>query len=321
MFPFLVDLGTTRLPGLGEVRLALPTYGLALALGIVVAWLWLRALARRDGLDPERVSGAAFFGLLCGVAGGKLGLLVVEAPYYLAHPRDLFSAGFVQAAGVIWAAVLGGLAGFVFGARRYGVPVLPVLDAAAVAVPLAQAVGRLGCLAAGCCYGAPAPAALGVVYRSAEANDRTGVPLGVPLHAFPLYEAALDGLLLVPLLYALWRRRGRAPGEVVAAYLVLYGAGRFVLEFARGDAIRGVWFGGTLSTSQLVSAAVVPLAAAGFVFLRRRAAGAPPAGDAPAADGPAASAAGGPVAGGPAASAADDPARDDPAAAPRGAGA
>jgi prolipoprotein diacylglyceryltransferase len=73
-------------------------------------------------------------------------------------------------------------------------------------------------------------------------------------------------------LYRAWRRRGRVPGEVVAAYLALYGAGRFLLEFTRGDAARGVWFGGRLSTSQLISLLVAPCAAAAFVLLRRRAA-------------------------------------------------
>ncbi len=269
MFPYLVDLGWRTVPLLGRVHLAIPTYGVLVAAAILVAWTWYLRLTRADGIDPDAAAGVAFWGLLAGILGGKLGLVVVEAPRFLAHPRELVSLELLQSAGVVWTALLAGLAGFLLAARRRDLPAGRLVDAAATPLPVAQAIGRLGCLAAGCCFGGRCDLPWAIVYRSRVAAERTGVPLGVPLYPAPLYDAAGNVLLVLPLLL-LVRSRRRVPGEVLLAWATGYGTLRFLVEFTRGDRVRGLWFGGLLSTSQVISLAVVPVAAGAWFLLRRR---------------------------------------------------
>ncbi|MDQ7006131.1 MAG: prolipoprotein diacylglyceryl transferase [Acidobacteriota bacterium] len=269
MHPYLIDLGRWQLPWLGEIHVALPTYGLLVASGVILAWIWMQRRAEREGIDAEASSRAAMWALGGGLLGGKLGLLAVEGSWFLAHPGDLLKADFLQAAGVIWTAVLGGLAGLLYAARSGRLPLGRLVDAAAPAIPMAQAIGRLGCLMAGCCFGNSCSAPWAVVYASVEARRRTGVPLGIPLHPAPLYEALGSLLLVLPV--ALWATaRRRRPGEGAAAYLATYGTLRFGVEFFRGDTIRGLWLSGTLSTSQILSALIVPLAAGAWIWLHFR---------------------------------------------------
>lgn len=283
MLPYLIDLGEVTLPLLGPVRLALPTYGLLVATALVVAWLLFFRLARADGLPAEATARVAFWSIVAGLLGGKAGLVLVDIDWYAAHPGELLSLRLLTAAGVVWTALLAGLATLTILARRAGLPAGRVLDAAALTVPVAQGIGRLGCLMAGCCYGAACELPWAITYHSHEARLRTGVPLGTPLHPTPVYEALASLVVVLPALLFV-RRARRAAGEVTLAYLVTYGTARFVIEFSRGDAARGLWFGGAFSTSQLLSLAVVPLALLGWLALRRRAAagrpGAPGAGSA-----------------------------------------
>lgn len=286
MYPYLIDT-VLHLPLFGALHVQLPSYGLMVAFAIAVGWVWLTKNARADGLDADAAAQATFWAVLGGMIGGKVGLLVVEAPSYLADPGQILSMDFVRAAGLIWTGVLGGTAGFVIVARRRGLPLARLLDAAAVPLPVCQAIGRVGCLLGGCCFGGRCDLPWAVVYHSAEAHGRTGVPIGVPLHPAPLYEALWSLAVVLPLLL-LFRARAprRVPGQVTLLYFALYGVGRFLVEYSRGDAIRGLWFGGAISTSQLLSLAIVPTAAVLWVWLARRARAAAPEPVDPALPGP-----------------------------------
>ncbi|RMG48245.1 MAG: prolipoprotein diacylglyceryl transferase [Acidobacteria bacterium] len=274
MHPYLIDFGEVSLPLLGRIHVAVPTYGLLVATALLTGWLWFQRLAEREGIEPQAAGRVAFWTVVAGLISAKAGLVLVDLPWYMEEPSRLFSVELLQAAGVVWVGLLGGLATLLALARLERIPLGPLLDAAAVPLPLAQAIGRFGCLAAGCCYGAACRFWWGIRYSSPAAHARTGVPLGVPLHPTPLYEALWTAGVVLPFL--LWLRgRRRRPGELAFAYLVAYGTGRFAIEFFRGDTLRGLWFGDRLSTSQIVSLAVVPVAAALWWRARRR----PPAGN------------------------------------------
>ncbi|UCF68871.1 MAG: prolipoprotein diacylglyceryl transferase [Acidobacteriota bacterium] len=247
----------------------LPSYGLMAATALLVAWIWFIRGAERDGLDPHEAGRIAFWTVVGGLLGAKLGLVIVDFGWYAGDLGRLLSIDFLRAAGVIWAGVLSGLVTLAVLAWRAELPLGRLLDAVAVPLPVSQAIGRIGCLLAGCCYGSSCALPWAVTYHSAEAHDQQGVPLGVGLHPTPLYEAAWNVLVVLPAVMLVRARRQR-PGEAALAYLVLYGSGRFVVELFRGDAVRGLWFGGLLSTSQLISLVVAPAAAVAWLSLRLR---------------------------------------------------
>jgi len=265
MHPILIDFGTFDLPLFGTTHLFLPSYGAIFALGALAAWTWFVARARRLNLPQEPVFNLAFYTLLAGLLGAKLTLFVVDLPYYLAHPAEIL--GMIRSAGVLMGGVFAGAVVFVAYARKHNLPVWELTDAIVAPLALAQGVGRLGCFAAGCCYGVASDAWCAVRFTSIAANEQTGIPLGVPLRPVQLIEFAFD-LALAIVLTGLWRLRPKPPGTVLWIYFVVYGAGRATIELWRGDSVRGLWFGGAVSTSQMFSVAAVAVGA--FFLIRDR---------------------------------------------------
>jgi phosphatidylglycerol:prolipoprotein diacylglycerol transferase len=149
--------------------------------------------------------------------------------------------------------------------HRHRMPFWTTCDAFAPAIALGHVTGRLGCFAAGCCYGKPASVPWAVVFTNPAAAANVGTPLGIPLHPTQLYESGAELLILIVLLAT--ERRGRPfPGRTFWLYMILYGVSRYIIEFFRGDP-RGVIFG--VSTSQFISLLLVPLAIAMLIWLRR----------------------------------------------------
>jgi phosphatidylglycerol:prolipoprotein diacylglycerol transferase len=260
MFPILLRLGP----------LTLPTYGVLMATAFLVALQVARRHAGQDGIDPESLTGLFVVILICGIGGAKLTLYLVDWRYYLAHPDAILASW--RSAGVYYGGFLGAGLASVWYVRRHRLPLGPAADAIAPSVALAQSIGRLGCFAAGCCYGLPTHVPWAVTFTDPEAAAITGVPLGIPRHPTQIYLSlnalALFGLLL---LVRRWKRRRELPSGVVFwSYVLLYSCGRFALEFLRADP-RGTL--GPLSTSQgiaIVGAAVAICALARLALAHRR---------------------------------------------------
>jgi len=252
MFPTLIDFGTYDLPLLGETHLFLPTYGVLFAGGAVLAWWWLMRRGRSLGIADEPLFNLCFYTLLAGIFGAKVLLVILDWRTYLAHPQELL--GTLRSAGVLVGGVIGGAAAFVFYARRQGLPVLRLCDAIAAPLALAQAIGRLGCFSAGCCWGVESHARWAITFTDPVARSQTGVPLNTPLVPTQAIQVVHD-LALAGLLAWLWRRRIQPAGTVLWIYVLVYSVGRGIIEFWRGDAARGLYFGGQVSTTQLFSIA------------------------------------------------------------------
>jgi phosphatidylglycerol:prolipoprotein diacylglycerol transferase len=126
-------------------------------------------------------------------------------------------------------------------------------------IALGQTLGRIGCFFAGCCYGAECHLPWAVTFTSPRSLAR----LGIPLHPTQLYEAALN-LSIFGFLYFFLGPRRKFEGQVFGAYVLLYPAARFFVEFFRDDPRGSV---GVLSTSQMLS---VPLFAIGLWILWSR---------------------------------------------------
>ncbi|HEV3196310.1 MAG TPA: prolipoprotein diacylglyceryl transferase family protein, partial [Bryobacteraceae bacterium] len=135
---------------------------------------------------------------------------------------------------------------------------------------LGHGIGRLGCFSAGCCWGVECHLPWAVTFRNPAAS--TGVPLNRPLHPTQLYEAAAEFAIFGVLF---WRfHQPHAKGTIIASYLVMYSAARFVVEFFRYHE-QGNLFGGPLDTSQWISLGLFALGAAWLVAVRRRTAALP----------------------------------------------
>lgn len=262
MFPKLFELGPVTLH----------TYGLLLATALLLAISVTARLGEKDGIPRQRAWDLGLVVILSAVLGAKLLLVLTDLNFYLSDLSRLVSVEFLQAGGVYY----GGLIGAVFGswlfARRH--PELRfwnLADAAAPAIALGQSVGRLGCFAAGCDYGSATTLPWAVTFTSEYAHQVVGVPLGVPLHPYQLYES-FASILFFGVLYWAWHKR-QFIGQIFCFYLVGYGVLRFSLEFFRGDLDRGFLFGGLLSTSQFISLLIVPAAVAAYLYLRPQVAG------------------------------------------------
>jgi len=263
---FDIDLGSWG-------RFTVGTYGLFYAIGFLLALRLAVACARRDGIDPGRIVDLGIVGLIAGFIGAKVLLYAVDARYYIEHPAEMLRS--LRSAGVFYGGLAAAAGAGIIYVRRHRLPLGKVADIAAPALALGQAVGRIGCLLAGCCYGRACALPWAVTFTDPRAHELTGVPLGTPLHPTQAYHALADAAILA---VSLWQmRRRRFDGQVFWTYVLLYAVLRAIVEIWRGDAARGVFAGGVLSTSQLISIPLAALAAMMLVRLGRR----PAAGPAP----------------------------------------
>jgi phosphatidylglycerol:prolipoprotein diacylglycerol transferase len=245
--------------------LTLHTYGVLLALAFV-AGLWVaNRLAKRAGLDSARVTDMAVYVLIAGLIGARLMLLVVEWQYFSRNPRELWQL--VQSGGVFYGGLLGALPVAWWYARRHSLDAWTTADVLAPGLALGQAIGRLGCFAAGCCFGRPTSVPWACTFRDPYATRAVGTPLDVALHPTQLYESAAVLLLFLGLWWL--TKHKRFHGQVTLAYLFVYAAARFAIEFYRGDATRGT-VGGWMSTSQFVALFIVVAVAVLYPYLSRR---------------------------------------------------
>ena len=253
MLPKLISIGSFYLP----------TYGVLVALGFLLGLAVTVRLARQSGLNAELVSNLAVYCALAGLLGAKILMILFDWRIFFSDPRQIFSLSTLQAAGVFQ----GGLAlAFVtafFYMRRTHLPWLSTLDVFAPGIALGHAIGRLGCFAAGCCWGKECHLPWAVSFHNPDAYALTGVPLEVPLHPSQIYELLTEAALFA---FLYWRfGRAHAPGRIMGLYLVLSSVARFGIEFTRFHE-QGLYFG--LSLTQWISIAV---ALGGVVLLMRHA--------------------------------------------------
>jgi phosphatidylglycerol:prolipoprotein diacylglycerol transferase len=268
MHPVLFDLHLGRL---GSFTVG--TYGLFYAAGFLLALRLAVHYARLEGIETARIVDLGIVTLLAGFVGAKVLLYVIDARYYLANPIEMIRG--LRSAGVFYGGFLFAALAALWYIRRHALPLGRTADLVSPPLALGQAIGRIGCFMAGCCYGRTCSRPWAVTFSDPRAYDLTGVPLGMPLHPTQIYHALSD--LLVLAITAGMMRRRRAAGEVFWVYVLAYAALRFLVEFYRGDAVRGLYFGGRLSTSQIIAVPAAFLAIGMLVRLRRSAAGRPPA--------------------------------------------
>jgi phosphatidylglycerol:prolipoprotein diacylglycerol transferase len=246
-------------------RFSLPTYGFLAAVGLLVGLAISVRYAARNGMDADKTWNLGILAILAGIAGAKLLLVMNDWAFYKLHPREIFSLRTLQAGGV-WS---GGLVAAVLVSwwyiRHHHFPVLKTCDVFAPGIALGHAIGRLGCFAAGCCWGKPTTLPWGVTFTNPLASQLVGTPLGLALHPTQLYEMVLELGNFFLLAWMLGRKR--FDGQVIGAYMFVYGLARYFLEFLRDDPERGSVLHGLMSGTQLLAVGLV--IGGGLLWLRR----------------------------------------------------
>ncbi len=247
MFPELFHIG----------KFFLPTYGLLVAIGVLTGlWVSVRN-SQKEGINPDDAWNFGILVVFCGIVGAKILYIVNDWSYYTAHPGELFSFGTLQAGGVFSGGLIAAFVAAVWYIRKRRMPALATCDAFAPGLALGHAIGRVGCFAAGCCYGKPTQHFWGVTFTNPIASANSSTPLNIPLEPTQLFESAVE---LVNFFILMWLfRRKKFDGQVFGAYLMLYGVARFFLEFIRDDPGRGEVFGGIMTGTQLISIGLVLL--------------------------------------------------------------
>jgi phosphatidylglycerol:prolipoprotein diacylglycerol transferase len=256
VYPELFEIG----PFFGIGPLTVYTYGVLLAASYLLGLRLAMWRAKKWGLDANRVLDLGIYIIIAALIGAKLLLVIVDFDQFREDPWALIRSGGVFYGGLILAVVVA--FGYI---ARHGLPFWRTCDVFAPAIALGHVTGRLGCLAAGCCYGKPTDAAWGITFTNPLAASNVGTPLGIPLHPTQLYEAGAELLILVFLLTT--ERRGRPfPGRTFWSFMLLYAISRFIIEIYRGDP-RGMILG--FSTSQFISLVLGPLSLVMLIYLSR----------------------------------------------------
>src|SRR5436190_1521559 len=144
MFPRLFEIG----------GFAVPSYGFLVAIAFLAA-LWLASkYAKERGLNSEKIVNLGVYCALTGMLGAKV-LMIAMDPEFRNHPSEIFTLATLQSAGIFFGGFIGALIFAYFYMRAQGLPVLATCDIFAPGLALGHGIGRLGCLAAGCCWGKP----------------------------------------------------------------------------------------------------------------------------------------------------------------------
>jgi phosphatidylglycerol:prolipoprotein diacylglycerol transferase len=243
-------------------------YALAYIAGLVLGWWLARRIVAQDSywggrLRPSVASldDLLVYAALGVVLGGRIGYVLFYNPeYFLAHPAEIPA---------VWNGGMsfhGGLAGASLGiwlfARRHAVPVLSVADVCAAVTPIGILLGRIANFIKPELWGRPTDVAWAMVFPDAGP---------FPRHPSQLYEAALEGLVLLIVLQIAVRMGAlRRPGLVTGLFATGYGLARIACEFFREpDAQLGFLFGG--ATMGMILSVPLILAGLGFILYAYRA--------------------------------------------------
>ena len=256
--PTLVEIGP----------FAIRWYALAYIGGLLLGWRYVRWIAERP---PRLISGEQIDDLLVWITlgvilGGRLGYVVFYKPqFFLENPLEILQVW--QGGMSFHGGLLGSIiAGYIF-ARRRGAPPLHVGDLCAAAVPIGLLLGRLANFVNGELWGRATDVSWAMIFP--------GDPEQLPRHPSQLYQAGLEGLVLLIVLFLLARqeRVRRRHGFIFGAFIAGYGVARFIVEFAREpDSHLGLLLAGA-SMGQLLSLPMIVGGVAIMIIVSRRANG------------------------------------------------
>lgn len=220
-----------------------------IALGVIGAVTYLVIRGKQEvKLTFDQANNLFLILFLAAVIGGKFFLFLERPSYYVMNPGNLFTgSGFV-----FYGSFLFAVPAMLWFFRKNKLPVYQMLDIMAIVTCLVHMFGRVGCFMAGCCYGKPTSSFIGIVFSDPACQAQ---PLNTPLFPTQLMEAGF--ILMVMFLLLFIRDKKQFHGQLFLLYLMLYAAGRFALEYFRGDTVRGFVIEDYVSHSQFIALVII----------------------------------------------------------------
>jgi phosphatidylglycerol:prolipoprotein diacylglycerol transferase len=239
MHPILFEIG----------NVAIYSYGFMIAVGVIAGVLYIAVRGKKElGLTFDTANSLFLYVFVAAFVGGKVFLFFENPSYYATDSKSLLTGrGFV-----FYGSFLFAIPTMYWFFKKKKLPLYQMLDIMAITTCLVHMFGRIGCFMAGCCYGKPTDSLFGVSFTDPACYAD---PKNTPLHPTQLYEAGYIFLVML----VLWYLRGKKKfyGQLFLLYMILYGAGRFMLEYLRGDIARGFVIEDILSHSQLIALLII----------------------------------------------------------------
>ncbi len=246
------------LPDINIFGYHLPMYGTLIIIGFIIAIFLAMRLAPIYNMPKQDVVFASCYAGIGLLVGAKLMYALTFLPkviknfdVFLDYPfqvLEMMFGGFVFYGGLI-----GVLLAVYLYAKHYKIDPLQYANILGPVIPFVHSLGRIGCFLAGCCYGKEHHGFLSVSFPYNKWVEELNE---VPRYPVQLMESAANMVLFIGLY--IYASKKRKPGRVLGIYLICYTVIRFVMEFFRGDIVRGVFLFG-ISTSQIISLALLPI--------------------------------------------------------------
>lgn len=223
------------------------SYGLCIAVGVLLALFLMKRQSLKEGfLETETLFDIVSVVLIWGFSGARLFYVAQNFSYYWASPLKIFALW--EGGLIFYGGAVAAVTGFWVFTRRRKLPFWRTLDFIIPYGVLTHAFGRIGCFLNGCCYGKRCDLPWGVKFPS--------VPY--PVHPTQLYESFFDLVLFLFLSHR--QKQPHSDGQISLFYFILYGMGRFSIEFLREPTY--VWWG--LTSNQWLSLLIMIAAFAVF---------------------------------------------------------
>ncbi len=264
MYPKLFSFRTPSfLQGILPDQITLYSYGLMIAIGIMVSYWFVNRRTKKFGISKDELSIMFIWSIFAGFVGGKLFFFFEDFSKYLENPSlflNITGGGFV-----FYGSVLFVIPVIIFWLKKKGIAIRPFLDIVAFVGPIIQAFGRVGCFLAGCCHGKACSNFLGVTFSH---PDSLANPKNIPLYPTQLFDIGINIIILLVLFWI--EKRQKFSGQLMLLYLMMYAVGRSINELYRGDEERGFVLGGLLSHSQFIAICIFAICTVVWFRWRKR---------------------------------------------------
>jgi len=237
------------------------SYGVMIALGFLTfLYCTLKHPVRKRLISSENYLNMVFAGLAGALLGGRLLYIITNFHEFSGSIIEFF---FPWVGGFV---VLGSIIGVLIAVPLYlslkKIPILPILDLTALYAPLMHAISRIGCLSAGCCYGAPTASSWAITFT----NLYSTAPLNIPLYPTQIYMSIASFLIFI-FLYMLWPIFHKKSGLILFLFLICENFSRFFIDFWRGDRHLISMTGVALSQAQWFSLLGLVVSGGGFIWI------------------------------------------------------